>query len=40
MTFKDFCKKAKKAPKKNLALGLICFAGTIALIVWMVTWFF
>lgn len=40
MTFKEFVNKAKKAPKKNLAMGIACFAGIIALIVWMVTWFF
>ena len=39
MTFKQFMDKAKKAPKKNLAMGLGCFAGIIALVVWMITWF-
>lgn len=40
MTFKEFVSKAKKAPKKNLAMGIICFASIIALIVWMITWLF
>lgn len=39
MTFKDFKSKVKRAPKKNLAMGIGCLAGTIALIVYMVTWF-
>lgn len=39
MTFKQFMDKAKKAPKKNLAMGLGCLGGVVALIVWMVTWF-
>lgn len=34
-----FMDKLKKAPKKNLAMGFLCFAGIIALIVWMITWF-
>ena len=40
MKLKDYIEKAKKAPKKDLAMGIICFAGSIALIVWMITWFF
>lgn len=39
MTFKQFIDKAKKAPKKNLAMGLGCLGGVVALIVWMITWF-
>ena len=37
--FKDFIEKAKRAPKKNLAMGIVCLVGIIALIVWMITWF-
>lgn len=36
---KSFIAKAKKASKKNLALGVGCVVGVIALIVWMITWF-
>lgn len=39
MTFKQFIEKAKRAPKKNLAMGFGCIGGIIALIVWMITWF-
>ena len=39
MTVKEFIAKAKKAPKKNLAMGLLCVGSMIALIVYMVTWF-
>lgn len=34
-----FMDKVKRAPKKNLAMGIICVGGAIALIVWMITWF-
>ncbi len=40
MTFKEFVAKAKKANKKDLAMGIGCIVGMIALIVWMITWFF
>ena len=40
MTFKEFVAKAKKANKKDLAKGIGCIVGMIALIVWMITWFF
>lgn len=36
MTFKQFIDKAKRAPKKNLAMGIGCFAGSIALIVYFI----
>lgn len=36
---KGLIAKAKRAPKKNLAMGVGCVGGVIALIVWMVTWF-
>ena len=39
MTFKQFISKAKQAPKKNLAMGIGCIGGVVALIVWMITWF-
>lgn len=38
--FKEFIEKAKRAPKKDLAMGIGCFAGAIALIVWAVFLFF
>lgn len=37
--FKQFIAKAKRAPKKNLAMGIACFVGIIALIVWMIVSF-
>lgn len=40
MTMKEFIAKAKKAPKKNLAMGIACGVGMLALIIWMITWFF
>lgn len=40
MNMKTFIAKAKMAPKKNLAMGIACAAGCIALIVWVITWFF
>ena len=39
MTVKEFIAKAKRAPKKNLAMGIACAVGIVALIVWMITWF-
>ncbi len=36
MKFKDFIEKAKRAPKKDLAMGIACFVGTIGLIVYFV----
>lgn len=35
----NFLEKIKKAPKKNLAMAIICVGGSIALAVWMITWF-
>lgn len=40
MTFKEFIAKAKRAPKKNLAMGIICIVGIIALTAWVISWFF
>ena len=36
MTLKMFMDKAKRAPKKNLAMGILCVLGIIALIVYSV----
>lgn len=40
MTFKQFIATAKKADKKNLAMGIGCFVGMIGLIVWGITLLF
>lgn len=34
--FNELVEKAKRAPKKDLAMGIGCFVGVIALIVWCV----
>ena len=36
MTFKQFIDKAKRAPKKNLAMGILCIVGIIALIIYSI----
>lgn len=36
MTFKQFIEKAKRAPKKNLAMGIACIVGIVVLIVYAI----
>lgn len=39
MTFKDFMNKAKRAPKKNLAMAAFCGIACIGLLIYFVTLF-
>ena len=39
MSMKQLVARAKRAPKKNLVMGILCLIAAIALIVYMVTWF-
>lgn len=38
-TFKQLMERAKRAPKKNLAMGFACIAGIIGMIIFMIVWF-
>lgn len=40
MKFKEMIEKAKRAPKKDLAMGIACLVGTVALLVWFIASFF